>query len=166
MPCVARGSPTLMVVSGALWSPLSGAAAGWPCRPPRMHMPVGAAPPAAGASIARLRSWLAGAGGAGGGRAARFCRMPARLLSTTHNAAMMQPVQARRRRTTRRWSTLGLARHHCGAWPALRAVAYTRSVGPKMAKKNKIARVGRRNVFLDQLFTLITNPVLKGLGHE
>jgi hypothetical protein len=41
-----------------------------------------------------------------------------------------------------------------------------RSVGPKMAKKIKLACVDRRNVFLDQLFTLITNPVLKVLGHK
>jgi hypothetical protein len=67
MPCVARGSPSLMPISGALWSPLSGAAAGRPCRPPRAHLPVGAAPPAAGAAIACLGRGLAGASAAGGG---------------------------------------------------------------------------------------------------
>ena len=112
MPRVARGSPSLMVVSGALWSPLSGAAAGWPCRPPRAHLPVGAAPPAAGAAIACLCSWLAGAGGAGAGRAASLCRMPALPLSAALRGATMRPASARSSRTTWRWSTPGLGRHH------------------------------------------------------
>jgi hypothetical protein len=44
---------------------------------------------------------------------ARFWFLPdTRLLSTTHEGAMMQPAQARRRRTTRRWSTPCLGRHH------------------------------------------------------
>jgi hypothetical protein len=112
MPRVARGSPSLMPVSGALWSPLSGAAAGWPCRPPRAHLPVGAAPPAAGAAIACLCSWLAGAGGAGAGRAASLCRMPALPLSAALRGATMRPASARSSRTTWRWSTPGLGRHH------------------------------------------------------
>ena len=36
----------------------------------------------------------------------------------------------------------------------------------KYDRNFKIACVDRRNVFLDQLFTLITNPVLKVLGHK
>jgi hypothetical protein len=111
MPCVARGSPSLMPVSGAWGSPLSGAAAGRPCRPPRAHLPVGAAPPAAGAAIACLGGQLAGASAAGGGRAAWHCQMPALPLSATPRGATMRPARARSNRTTRRWSTPGLGRH-------------------------------------------------------
>ena len=109
---MARGSPSLMPVSGALWSPLSAAAAGWPFRPPRAHVPVGVAPPAAGAAIACLGRQLAGASAAGGGRAAWHCRMPALPLSATPRGATMRPARARSNRTTRRWSTPGLGRHH------------------------------------------------------
>jgi hypothetical protein len=106
------GSPSLIPVSGALWSPLSGAAAGRPCRPPRAHLPVAAAPLAAGTAIACLGGQQAGASAAGGGRAAWHCRMPALPLSAALRGATMRPASARSSRTTRRWSTPGLGRYH------------------------------------------------------
>jgi hypothetical protein len=61
----------------------------------------------------RVPGWaLAGASAVGGGRAAWHCRMPALPLSATPRGATMWPASARSSRTTRRWSTPGLGRHH------------------------------------------------------